>query len=95
MIMCLDCGCSKPGTTRIDGRAADEVKSPMPEAAFEAGGSTLREHRQADGALGSFQHAFDVYDREGAACQHAGCRGTIARFVQGGRSTFWCGACQK
>ena len=62
---------------------------------IEAGGSTLRDHRQADGALGYFQHAFEVYDREGAACQHAGCKGTIARFVQGGRSTFWCGVCQK
>lgn len=75
-------------------RLAGAIREVL-EAAIEAGGSTLRDHRQADGALGYFQHAFEVYDREGAACQHAGCRGTIARFVQGGRSTFWCGACQK
>jgi formamidopyrimidine-DNA glycosylase len=64
------------------------------EAAIEAGGSTLRDHRQADGALGYFQHAFEVYDREGAGCRHAKCRGTIERVVQNGRSTFWCAVCQ-
>ena len=63
-------------------------------AAIEAGGSTLRDHRQTDGSLGYFQHSFAVYDREGAACGHARCGGIIARAVQSGRSTFYCGACQ-
>ena len=53
------------------------------EEAVEAGGSTLRDHRQPDGELGYFQHSFAVYDREGAACPRKGCRGTIARIVQG------------
>ena len=65
------------------------------EEAIEAGGSTLRDHRQADGALGYFQHSFAVYDREGAACRNKGCRGTIARIVQTGRSTFYCAECQR
>jgi formamidopyrimidine-DNA glycosylase len=65
------------------------------EEAIEAGGSTLRDHRQADGALGYFQHAFAVYDREGAGCRHRGCRGMIARVVQTGRSTFYCPECQR
>ena len=65
------------------------------EEAIEAGGSTLRDHRQADGALGYFQHAFAVYDREGAACRHKGCSGAIARVAQSGRSTFYCPECQK
>ena len=65
------------------------------EAAIEAGGSTLRDHRQTDGALGYFQHSFEVYDREGAACRNAHCKGTITRVVQNGRSTFYCPACQK
>ena len=65
------------------------------EEAVEAGGSTLRDHRQPDGELGYFQHSFAVYDREGAACPRKGCRGTIVRIVQGGRSTFYCPACQK
>ena len=64
------------------------------EAAIEAGGSTLRDHRQTDGTLGYFQHAFAVYDREGAACAHRRCGGIVARKVQSGRSTFYCAACQ-
>src|ERR1700722_11815894 len=52
------------------------------EEAVEAGGSTLRDHRRTDGELGYFQHSFAVYDREGAACPHARCRGTITRIVQ-------------
>ena len=63
-------------------------------SAVDAGGSTLRDHRQTDGALGYFQHSFEVYDREGAACGHAKCAGTIGRIVQNGRSTFWCSTCQ-
>jgi formamidopyrimidine-DNA glycosylase len=65
------------------------------EEAIEAGGSTLRDHRQPDGELGYFQHSFAVYDREGAPCPRRGCRGVIARLVQGGRSTFYCPACQR
>jgi formamidopyrimidine-DNA glycosylase len=63
--------------------------------AIEAGGSSLRDHRQTSGELGYFQHSFQVYDREGEKCQTRGCRGTVKRFVQNGRSTFWCSTCQK
>jgi formamidopyrimidine-DNA glycosylase len=38
---------------------------------------------------------FRVYDREGERCPRRGCRGTIARIVQGSRSTFLCPVCQK
>lgn len=64
-------------------------------AAIEAGGSSLRDHRQADGNLGYFQHSFRVYDREGAPCPTDGCAGTIRRTVQAGRSSFHCVTCQK
>ena len=37
--------------------------------AIEAGGSTLKDFRQADGELGYFQHRFDVYGREGEPCR--------------------------
>lgn len=63
--------------------------------AIEAGGSSLRDHRQADGQLGYFQHRFSAYDRQGSACAHDDCAGTIARIVQSGRSTFYCPACQR
>jgi formamidopyrimidine-DNA glycosylase len=65
------------------------------EEAVEAGGSSLRDHRQTDGALGYFQHHFRVYDKEGAPCPRDGCGGTIKRIVQSGRASFFCARCQK
>ncbi|WP_299281408.1 bifunctional DNA-formamidopyrimidine glycosylase/DNA-(apurinic or apyrimidinic site) lyase [uncultured Tateyamaria sp.] len=62
--------------------------------AIEAGGSSLRDFRQADGELGYFQHSFDVYGREGEPCQTADCANTITRIVQSGRSSFYCRSCQ-
>lgn len=65
------------------------------EEAIAAGGSSLRDYRQADGELGYFQHGFQTYDREGEACLRDGCAGTIARIVQSGRSSFYCPKCQR
>lgn len=61
--------------------------------AIEAGGSSLRDYRQADGELGYFQHTFRVYDREGEPCLT--CGHPIARLVQSGRSSFYCPNCQR
>jgi formamidopyrimidine-DNA glycosylase len=63
--------------------------------AIDAGGSSLRDHRQTSGELGYFQHSFQVYDREGEPCRTPGCEGIVKRFVQNGRSTFWCPKCQR
>lgn len=63
--------------------------------AIEAGGSSLRDHKQTDGSLGYFQHRFGAYDREHEACANETCRGTITRIVQSGRSTFYCPSCQR
>ena len=63
--------------------------------AIASGGSSLKDYRQADGELGYFQHAFRVYDREGSPCATPGCTATIRRIVQGGRSSFYCPACQR
>jgi formamidopyrimidine-DNA glycosylase len=38
---------------------------------------------------------FRVYEREGEPCPTPGCRGTIRRIAQAGRSTFYCPACQR
>jgi formamidopyrimidine-DNA glycosylase len=75
-------------------RLIDAIKKVLQEA-IEAGGSSLRDHRRTDGELGMFQHNFRVYDREGKPCPTHGCKGTIKRIVQNGRSTFFCPACQK
>ena len=73
---------------------AGAIRSVLEEA-IEAGGSTLRDHRRADGEIGRFQHAFRAYGREGAPCPTQGCGGAIRRVLQGGRSTFHCPACQR
>ena len=72
---------------------ATTVKDVLTEA-IEAGGSTLRDFAATDGALGYFQHRFRAYDRLGEPCSNRGCRGTIQRQVQAGRSTFYCPICQ-
>jgi formamidopyrimidine-DNA glycosylase len=73
-------------------KLVDAIKAVLRDA-IEAGGSSLRDHRRADGSLGDFQHNFQVYDREGEPCPS--CKGKIKRIVQGGRSTFYCPSCQK
>lgn len=64
-------------------------------AAIEAGGSTLRDYRAADGALGYFQHSFAVYGRAGLTCPRPGCGGAIMQIAQSGRSTCFCPKCQR
>ena len=87
--------------TRQDGspnrraiRLAAAIRTVLDEA-VAAGGSTLRDYRHTDGELGTFQHGFRAYDRNGEACPNPGCRGLIGRIVQSGRSTFFCGECQR
>ena len=63
--------------------------------AIEAGGSSLKDYRQADGDLGYFQHSFRVYGREGQPCVTIGCGHPIERIVQAGRSSFFCPQCQR
>ncbi len=70
------------------------IKTVLKEA-IAAGGSTLRDHAQATGDPGHFQHHFLVYGRQGKPCRKKGCHGTVKRIVQAGRSTFYCPSCQK
>lgn len=63
--------------------------------ALAAGGSSLKDYRQADGELGYFQHSFRVYDRTGEPCPSDNCEGTIRRITQSGRSSFYCAECQR
>jgi len=74
-------------------RALVEAIKAVLQDAIKAGGSSLRDHRRADGSLGDFQHNFQVYDREGEPCRS--CKGKVKRIVQNGRSTFYCPSCQK
>lgn len=83
---------------RISARRLDKLYHAVRavlEEAIEAGGSTLSDYAQVDGAQGGFQHRFRVYDREGEPCSTPDCSGVIKRAVHGGRSTFWCPRCQR
>ena len=75
-------------------KLAVAIRETLAEA-IEAGGSSLRDFRHADGELGYFQHSFRVYGRAGEPCVTPGCTGTVARVVQSGRSSFHCPRCQR
>jgi formamidopyrimidine-DNA glycosylase len=91
---------AKISPKRLAGAVQKEKLGPLVTAikkvlkdAIAAGGSTLRDHAQATGDPGNFQHHFLVYGREGKPCK-LGCPGTVKRIVQAGRSTFYCPKCQ-
>ena len=77
---------TKKGEPTDHARRLVEAIHAVLNEAIRAGGSSLRDHRQ---------HSFQVYDREGEPCRTDGCEGVVKRFVQNGRSTFWCPKCQK
>ena len=80
----------KVSRAKLDALAA-AIPAVLDEA-IAAGGSSLRDFAAPDGELGYFSKTFDVYGREGEPC---GCGGSVQRIVQGGRSTFFCRACQR
>jgi formamidopyrimidine-DNA glycosylase len=75
-------------------RLVAAIKSVLTEA-IAAGGSSLRDYVQADGALGYFQHHWAVYGREGEPCPNCNCAEGVRRIVQSGRSTFFCAKHQR
>ena len=81
-----------PAASRAEAETLVEEVRAVLDDAIAAGGSTLRDYRQADGELGYFQHPFPVYDREGEPCPR--CGGTIVRTCSWGLLSFWCPACQ-
>jgi formamidopyrimidine-DNA glycosylase len=85
--------------TRAGGRiAVKRLEALVPairavlKAAIEAGGSTLRDYARPDGELGYFAKQWRVYGREGESCL---CGAPVRRRTDGGRSTFYCAACQR
>ncbi len=62
------------------------------QRAIEHGGSTIRDHRTADGRWGSFQRMHRVYGRGGQPCFRCGNTLRLTRLLQ--RATVFCPACQ-
>jgi formamidopyrimidine-DNA glycosylase len=73
-------------------RLAESIKAVLRDA-IEAGGSSLRNYVRPNGELGYFSSQWRVYGREGKPCPR--CAAPIRRRAEGGRSTFYCGKCQR
>jgi formamidopyrimidine-DNA glycosylase len=79
-------------TMRLD-RLIAAIRSVLQEAVAAGEQAFLRAERCEPEASPGVR--FRVYDREGEPCLNAGCKGTIERSIQGGRSTFFCRRCQR
>lgn len=73
-------------------RLAQSIRQTL-HAALAAGGSTLRDFRDAHGMTGQFQLSAQVYGRAGLAC--GVCTNPVRRIVQAQRATYFCPSCQK
>ncbi len=69
----------------------DSVRRVLAEA-VEAGGSTLRDYRNADGVSGRQQEKHLVYGRSGERC--LACSAPLRTATLAQRTTVWCPRCQ-
>lgn len=83
--------CMTIGPRRAE-RLLAAVRQVLSEA-IAAGGSTLRDFRDAHGSVGQYQGQARVYGRADQACPR--CGATIRRIVQGQRATYFCPGCQR
>ena len=63
--------------------------------AIKKGGSSIRDFKNTEGEMGSFQKNFNVYERGGLNCKRSKCKGIIRKKTISNRSTFFCNFCQK
>jgi len=84
---------SPAGSMRPEHHAAlrDGVVAAL-EAGLDHGGASIDDYRDGRGERGEMQDEFLVHTREGEPCPS--CEGPISRIVVGGRSTYYCPACQ-
>ena len=61
--------------------------------AIGQGGTTLRDFTDANAQAGHFGQRLKVYNRASEPCET--CATPVRRIVQGNRSTYYCGVCQK
>lgn len=72
-------------------KIADEIQKVLREA-IQAGGTSFRDYKHADGEPGYFELALRVYGREGEECKS--CGSIVKHKKLGGRATFYCPHCQ-
>ena len=73
-------------------KLAESIHRTLTDAIAQ-GGTTLNDFTDARGESGYFSVSLSVYDRVGDPCPR--CQASIRRFVQSGRSTFYCPRCQR
>lgn len=83
-----------PGA-RASTRAAEilEAARAILSRAIAARGTTIRDYRRTDGAIGEFQIKLSVYGRDGEKCPR--CGSVIKRIVVSQRGTHFCPRCQR
>ena len=79
--------------TQVEAKGITEAIRKVLHQAIAHGGSTIRNYTNAEGKSGQFQDLLKVYERAGEACPRCGDK--IKSAVIGGRSSYWCGRCQK
>ena len=84
--------------TRADRLDARTVRTTLEHArvimraAIDAGGSTIRDYRDANGQRGGATRLHAVYGRAGEAC--VSCDDNLTKAIVAGRTTVWCERCQ-
>jgi formamidopyrimidine-DNA glycosylase len=85
----------RPGRTLTpdDWQRLARVLRTLLTRAVEAGGTTLRDYRDADGRTGNAGAAHAVYGRAGHPCLR--CAAPLDRAEIAQRTTVWCAVCQR
>ena len=73
-------------------RLAQAIRATLAQS-LEAGGSTIRDYRDADNAAGGYTARHAVYGRSAEPCVR--CAGRLGSAVIAGRTTVWCPRCQR
>ena len=63
--------------------------------AIQKGGSSIRDFKNINGKIGTFQKNFKVYQRENLKCVKVKCKGLVKKNIISNRSSFFCNYCQK
>lgn len=71
---------------------ADAIREVLGRA-IKAGGTTLRDFTDSSGKPGYFKQSLNVYGRAGQPCRN--CGAPLKEIRLGGRSTVYCGHCQR
>jgi len=79
--------------TRAELQRLFDATRAVLNSAIRLGGSSISDYRDSTGRPGYFQLRLKVYDRAGQPCPH--CHTPVRRVVHGGRSSFYCPACQR